>query len=287
MATKAYPDQLIELLQPLIIKQFINGLGIKDWSEHVLFHCPCSLQEAIDITIERKTFSDCNVCRQNSKYNLFHNVHAIEPRHNQSNKCYYKLTKQTTKNHRFKPYVVSKAHSDRKACTKVRPRSLAEVQQEHRQLQSSVSSEDHYAWDLVEVVVEVPCSDKCFGVSTQQQLSHVQSTFQIHDDLSLLSPQEDNVDLSLSVESALDTNYLAGLFHMCDMCKHMKQPSSDYHNFKSLLLFKGDCRAVRNLKRRAFDNSRGDNSPNISPNIHMPSQTCGYLIRCWKRDFPD
>ena len=289
LATKAYPDQLIELLQPLIIKQFINGLGIKDWSEHVLFHCPCSLQEAIDIAIERKTFSDCHVCRQNSKYNLFHNVHATEPRYDQSNKCYYKLTKQTTKNHRFKPYAVSKVHSYRKACTKFRPRPLAEVQQEHRQLQSSVSSEDHYAWDLVEVVVEIPCSDTCNGVSTQHQLSHVQSTSQIHDDLFQNSPQEGNGDLSLSVESALDMSCQAGMFHMCGMCEDMKQPSSDYHSIQSPLLFKGDCRAVRNLKCRAYDNSRGDYSPNISLNIHMPmsSQTCGSLIRCWKRDFPD
>ena len=122
------------------------------------------------------------------------------------------------------------AVSNRKTCTKDRPWSLAEVQQEHRQLQSSVSSEDHYAWDLVEVVVEIPCSDACNGVSTQPQLSHVHSTSQIHDDQSQHSPQEGNIDLSLSVKSAVDTSCQAGMFHMFGMCEHMKQPSSDYHS---------------------------------------------------------
>ena len=246
-----------------------------------MFHCPQSLQEAIDIAIDRTTFSDCFVCEQNSKCN----AHETELRHEHSNKSYYKLTKQMNNAHRFKPYAVS----CRKTCTKNRPRSLAVVQQEHRQLQSSVSSEDHYAWDLVEVVVEIPCSDTCNGASTQQQLSHVQNTSQIHDDLFHQSPQEGNGDLSLSVESVVDTSCQAGMFHMCDMCEHMKQPSSDYHSIQSPLLFKGDCSAVRNLKRRAYDNSRGDYSPNISSYIHMPrvNQTCGYLIRCWKRDFPD
>ena len=155
------------------------------------------MEEAIDIDIERKkTFSDCNVCRQSSKYNLFHNVHATEPRYDLSNKCYYKLTKQTNKNHRFKPYAVSY----RKACTKDRPWSLVEVQQEHRQLQLSFSSEDHYAWDLVEVVNEIPCSDTCNGVSTQQQLSHVQSTSHIHDNQFQNSPQEGNGDLLLQLK---------------------------------------------------------------------------------------
>ena len=43
LASKAYPDQLIHDLQPLIIKQFIYGLCIKGWSNHVLFHCPQSI----------------------------------------------------------------------------------------------------------------------------------------------------------------------------------------------------------------------------------------------------
>ena len=281
LAVKAYPDQLLETVEPLIIKQFINGLGIKGWSDHVMYHCPQSLQEAIDIAIDRTTFSDCFVCEQNSKCN----AHATELRHEHSNKSYNKLTKQTNNTHRFEPYAVS----CRKTCTKDRPVSLAEVQQEHRQLQLSVSSEDHYAWDLVEVVVEDPCSDTCNGIPTQQQLSHVQSKPQIHDDLSQHSPQEDTGDLSLSVESALDMNCQANMFHMCDMCSHMRQPSSDSHIMLSPWSIQAVCKAVRNLKRRAYDNSRGDYSPNISSYIHMPrvNQTCGYLIRCWKSDFPD
>ena len=39
-------------------------------------------------------------------------------------------------------------------------RSLAGVLLEHRQLQTSVFSEEHYAWDLVEVVVDVSLSDE-------------------------------------------------------------------------------------------------------------------------------
>ena len=211
------------------------------------------------------------------------NAHETESRHEHSNKSYCKLTKQTNNTQRFKPYAIS----CRKTCTKDRPRSLAEVQQEYRQLQ--LSSEDHFAWDLVEVVVEIPCSDTFNGIPTQQQLSHVQSKPQIHDDLVQHSPQEDNGDLSLLVESALETSCQAGLFHMLCICEHMKETSSDYHSIQSPLLLKGDCRAVSNLKHRAYDSSRGDYSPNIISKTHMPlsNQTCGYLIRCWKRDFPD
>lgn len=89
----------------------MNGLGIKGWSDHVQFHYSRSLQEAIDIAIERLTFNDCSVCRQNSKYNLSSTVHTIELRHENFNTSYYKLTKQTSSNNRFKPYVVSKMHS--------------------------------------------------------------------------------------------------------------------------------------------------------------------------------
>ena len=64
LALKAYPDQLIQDLQPLIIKQFIYGLNIKGLSNHVLFHCPQSIHEAIEIAIGRKTFNDCHYCLQ-------------------------------------------------------------------------------------------------------------------------------------------------------------------------------------------------------------------------------
>ena len=75
-------------------------------------------------------------------------------------------------------------------------RSLAGVLLEHRQLQTSVSSENHYAWDLLEVVVEVPYANKCHESSTQQQ-SHVQTNpVIIISDLSQSSPLGDNDDIT-------------------------------------------------------------------------------------------
>ena len=64
LALKEYRDQLIQDLQPLIIKQFIYGLSIKGWSKHVLFHCPQSIHKAIEIATGRKTFNDCHYCLQ-------------------------------------------------------------------------------------------------------------------------------------------------------------------------------------------------------------------------------
>ena len=72
LALKANPDQLIQDLQPLIIKRFIYGLGIKGWSNYVLFHCPQSIHEAIETAIGRKTFNDCNYCLQQESSTIVH-----------------------------------------------------------------------------------------------------------------------------------------------------------------------------------------------------------------------
>ena len=106
-----------------------------------MFHCPQSLQEAIDIAMDRTKFSDCFVCEQNSKCN----AHETKLRHEHSNKSYYKLTKQTNNSQRFNHYAVSKLHSCRKECTNNKSMSLVDVLIEHNQLKTSFSSEDHYA----------------------------------------------------------------------------------------------------------------------------------------------
>ena len=70
LALKAYPDQTLQSIEPLIIKQCIHGLCSEGWSDHVQFHSPSTLQDAIDITLEKKVFSDCFICRLHSKYDL-------------------------------------------------------------------------------------------------------------------------------------------------------------------------------------------------------------------------
>lgn len=167
--------------------------------------------------------------------------------------------------------------------------TFTDVLLEHRQLKTSIASENHHAWDLVEVVVEIPCSGKYTEVSTQQQLSSVQTILPVHLDLSQYGPQECIDDFRFSVESDVTLSCQANIFHMCSMCEHIKQPSSDSHIIQSPCSFKVVCRGVRNRRGRAYDNSRGDYYPNISSYSHMPSakQTRGYLIRCWKRDFPN
>ena len=93
LSLKAYPDQLIQELQPIIIKQFIHGLGIKGWSNHVLFHCPQSIHEAIEIAIGRKTFNDCHYCLQQESSTIAHD------------KSYsYKLARHVNNSQKFQPY---------------------------------------------------------------------------------------------------------------------------------------------------------------------------------------
>ena len=152
LALKAYHDQLIQDFKPIIVEQFINGLGVKGWSSNVLFHCPQSIHKAIEIARGRKNFSDCHYCLQQESSTLVN-----------GNSYSYKLTRHVNKTHRFKPY-------DRNTCsTRVKLSvSISDIYSEHRQLQTSVSLEDHYTCDLVEVV-EIPCSNIYHGNSAQLQ----------------------------------------------------------------------------------------------------------------------
>lgn len=288
LALKAYPDQTLQSLEPLIIKQFIHGLCNEGWSDHVQFHSPSTLQDAIDIALEKKVFSDCFICRHHSKYDLSNNVYSTES----CSEAYSinKLARHANKTIRYKPYKVRQIKCNRKPCMKYASRSLADVLLEHRQLQTSVSSEDHYAWDLVEVVVEIPYANKCNESSTQQQ-SHVQKDpVIISSDLSQHSPLEDNDDLSLSSGSTEGTSCLFSCnTSTVNQCMHTKQEVSDYHSIQSPCLQKAVCKAVIKLNHRTYDNSSGDYYPNIRSYDQMPcaTQTYGYKIRCWKRDFPD
>ena len=56
---KAYPNINLHNLENIIIYQLAKGLGISAWSEHVLYHCPNSIQEVIDIALGRESFSGC------------------------------------------------------------------------------------------------------------------------------------------------------------------------------------------------------------------------------------
>ena len=222
---------------------------------------------------------------------MSNNACDTESSYEYSNACSYKLARQSNKNQRFKPYDFSKAQSYRKPCAEYGSRSLADVLQEHRHLQTSVSSEDHYVWDLVEVVVEIPYSNECHENSTQQQTSYVQTTPSINvSDLSQHSPLENDDVISLSVESAEDTSCQASCTtNTFNHYKLVKHDVSDYHSFQPPYLYKAACKSVVNLKHTAYDNSRGDYYPNIGFHNHMSNatQTYGYLIRCWKRYFSD
>ena len=121
--------------------------------------------------------------------------------HYNSDNSHFKLTKHTNKNQRFKPYPVSKCNTIKQKCKNKMSLSLTDVLLEHTQLRTSVSFEDHFTWDLVDVVVEIPDPNKYIEISTRQQLSGVQTILPAHFDLSQQSPQGGTDDFSLSVES--------------------------------------------------------------------------------------
>ena len=183
LALKACPDQIIKDLQPLIIKQFIYGLRIKGWSNYVLFHCPQSIHEAMEIAIGRKTFNDCHYCLQQESSIIVHD-----------NSNSYKLTRHVNKTQRFKPYF--------RNSTRVKSSvSTSDIFSEHKQLQTSVSLEDHYTCDLVEVVVEIPYSNICHGDSAQlQSLNASDVPFNANDMLPCGSLKNNEV-LLLDIES--------------------------------------------------------------------------------------
>ena len=118
-----------------------------------------------------------------------------------------------------------------------------------------MSSEDHYAWDLVEVFVEIQYANKCHESSTQQH-SHKQ-TYQviIISDLSQSSPLEDNDGVSLSYESTEGTSFQASCnTSTVNQCVHTKKEVSDYHNIRLPCLHKTVYKAVIKLMHKAYDN---------------------------------
>ena len=79
LALKAYSDQTLQSLEPLIIQQFIHGLCNEGWSDHVQFRSPSSLQDVIDIALEKKVFCDCFICWHHNKYSdLSNNAYETE-----------------------------------------------------------------------------------------------------------------------------------------------------------------------------------------------------------------
>ena len=59
LTNKAYPNIHLQNLENIIIYQFAKGLEISEWSEHVLYHCPNSIEEARDIALGCEIFSGC------------------------------------------------------------------------------------------------------------------------------------------------------------------------------------------------------------------------------------
>ena len=274
LALKAYPYQLIQDLQPLLIEQFIYGLGIKGWSNHVLFYCPQSINEAIEIAIGKKTFNDCHYCLQQESSTIVHD-----------NSYSYKLTRHVNKTKRFKPYS--------RNSTRVKSVSISDIHSEHKQLQTSVPLEDHYTCDLVEVVVEIPCSNISHGDSAQLQSSNASDVPFDANDMSHCGSLKNNDVLPLDIERTELKGYHVSCIQNT-FCHYMsvKQEFSCYTSFQPSVLFKTAYKPVVNLKHRIHDNSRGDYYPNIELLLCMVKWSCikqtrGYVIRCWKRDFPD
>ena len=239
-----------------------------------MFHCPQSIHEAIKIAIGRKNFNDCHNCLQQESSTIVHD-----------NSYSYKLTRHVNKSQRFQLY-------DRKS-TRVKSISRSDIFSEHTQLQASVSLEDHYTCDLVEVVVEIPCSNISHGDSAQLQSSNASDIPFDANGMSHCGSLENNDVLPLDKRSAEVDGYHVSCIQNT-FCHYMpvKQEFSCYPSFQLSVLFKTAYKAVVNLKHRIHDNSRGDYYPNIEllPCMVMwfcIKQTRGYVIRCWKRDFPD
>ena len=110
LANKTYANINLQNLENIIIYQLAKGLGIFAWSEHVLYHCPNSIENAIDIALGREIFSGCYNYSQNHKYNVLDHITFL-----QTNKtsC-YKLNTHNTKIHRSKLY--KKDHNTNYKC---------------------------------------------------------------------------------------------------------------------------------------------------------------------------
>ena len=58
LANKAYPNINSHNLENITIYMLAKGLGLSAWFEHVLYHGPNAIEEAIDIALGREIFSD-------------------------------------------------------------------------------------------------------------------------------------------------------------------------------------------------------------------------------------
>ena len=56
LANKSYPSINLHNLENIIIYQLAKGLGISVWSEHVLYHGPNSIEEAIAVALGHEIF---------------------------------------------------------------------------------------------------------------------------------------------------------------------------------------------------------------------------------------
>ena len=137
LAHKTYAKINLHNLENIIIYQRAKGLGIFAWSGHVLYHCPNSIENAIDIALGREIFSGCYTCSPNHKYNVLNQILFL-----QTNKtsC-YKLNTHNTKIHRSKPY--KKNHDTIYKCKAHPTHILFGVGNELKQLQSFVPTEQH------------------------------------------------------------------------------------------------------------------------------------------------
>ena len=93
LTIKAYTNINSHILENIIIYQLAKGLGISAWSEHVLYYCPNSKEEALDIALGREIFSGCYTCSQNHKCNVLDQTPFLQT--NKSS-C-YKLNTHNTK----------------------------------------------------------------------------------------------------------------------------------------------------------------------------------------------
>ena len=177
--------------------------------------------------------------------------------------------------------------------TRVKSVSTSYIFLEQRQLQTSVSLEDHYTCYLAEFVVEIPCSNISHGDSAQLQSSNASDIPFDANDMSHCGSLKNYDVLQLDTESTEVKGYHVSCIQNT-FCHYIpvKQKFSCYPSFQPSVLLKTAYKAVVNLKYRIHDNSRGDYYPNIELLLCMVmwpciKQTRGYVIRCWKRDFPD
>ena len=127
-----------------------------------------------------------------------------------------------------------------------------------------MSLEDHYTCDLVEVVVEIPCSNISHGDSAQLQSSNASDIPFDANDMSHCGYLQNYDVLQLDTESTEVKGYHVSCIQNT-FCHYLpvKQEFSCYPSSQPSVLLKTAHKAVVNLKHRIHDNSRGDYYPNI------------------------